>query len=245
MPRFPNTWPMHFHYRQGSNALEFVIFATVRTGAHLCPSLYSTWHTYLWSQGKCQDKRTPVLQPRCLAGWHRFDRDSPWLVDGGRPGPSPFKREGSVFDVVHGASSPQRIYQDVVHTFHIGFGCDLAASMVVWLAKMNHFGNPGTFDGKLRSAFGNFQEWCSDTNHFSACDEWTYKRLSMNSILGLTLWILLVTQCGTCTCNSSQLTLHLRTNDYPISLAGKGHDTGVVCRWLQWELLQIVALQRL
>jgi len=108
-------------------------------------------------------------------------------VDGGRPGPSPFKREGSVFDVVHGASSPQRIYQDVVHTFHIGFGCDLAASMVVWLAKMNHFGNPGTFDGKLRSAFGNFQEWCSDTNHFSACDEWTYKRLSMNSILGLTL----------------------------------------------------------
>ena len=26
---------------------------------------------------------------------------------------------------------------------------------------------------------------------------------------------------------------HLRTNDFPTSLGGKGHDTGVVCRWLQ------------
>ena len=181
--------------------------------------------------------------------WYRFDPDSPWLVDGGRPGPSPFKREGSVFDLVPGASSPQRIYPDVVHTFHIGFGCDLAASMVVWLARMNYFGNPGTFDGKLRSAFGNFQEWCSDTNHFSACEEWTYKRLSMNSILGLTLWFLRIKVQDTMwymyivTVHKS--TLHLRTNDYPTSLAGKGHDTGVVCRWLQWELSQIVALQRL
>jgi hypothetical protein len=24
----------------------------------------------------------------------------------------------------------------------------------------------------------------------------------------------------------------LRINDWPTSLAGKGHDTGVVCRWL-------------
>ena len=89
MPRCPNTWPRHFHYKQASNALEFVICATARTGAHLCPSLYSTWHTYLWSQGKCQDKRTPVLEPRCLAGmaslWPRFSLAGGWWTSGAFP----------------------------------------------------------------------------------------------------------------------------------------------------------------
>lgn len=28
----------------------------------------------------------------------------------------------------------------------------------------------------------------------------------------------------------------LRQTDFPTSVAGKGHDTGVVCRWLQYAL---------
>ena len=30
----------------------------------------------------------------------------------------------------------------------------------------------------------------------------------------------------------------VRTNDFPTSLGGKGHDTAVVCRWLQHALEQ-------
>ena len=120
--------------------------------------------------------------PAALQEWHRFDPGSPWMAAGARPGPSPFKSEGSVFDCVPGADLPSRIYPDVVHTFHIGFGCDLAASIICWLARLNIFGN-GKFDEKLRKAYSEFQAFCHDTNRFTACDEWSTKKFGMKQIL--------------------------------------------------------------
>ena len=117
-----------------------------------------------------------------LQEWHRFDAGSPWMAAGARPGPSPFKSEGSVFDIVPGADLPSRIYPDLVHTFHIGYGCDLTASIICWLARLNIFGN-GKFDEKLRKAYSDFQAFCHDTNRFTACDEWSTKKLGMTQIL--------------------------------------------------------------
>lgn len=101
-----------------------------------------------------------------------------------RPGPSPFKREGSVFDVVPGANAPSRIYPDVVHSFHIGFGQDLAASCVTWLAHMDQFGPNPRFDAKLRAAYTNFRQYCHDTHRFTACDEWSMKKFGMKKYPG-------------------------------------------------------------
>lgn len=170
-----------------------------------------------------------------LQEWHRFDAGSPWMAAGARPGPSPFKSEGSVFDVVLGADLPSRIYPDVVHTFHIGFGCDLAASIICWLARLNIFGN-GKFDEKLRKAYSDFQAFCHDTNRFTACDEWSTKKLGMKQILvkiGNILDVFWVSYPMAWAMWKKTFPAHLRTNDFPTSLGGKGHDTGVVCRWLQ------------
>ena len=101
----------------------------------------------------------------------------------GRPGPSPFKPEGNVFERVPGCT-PERIKPDLVHTFHIGFGADLAASMIVWMAKMNKFGRL-SFDDKLRVAYSMFQEYCHHTKRYTACDEWCMKKFSMSSFLGI------------------------------------------------------------
>ena len=118
-----------------------------------------------------------------LEEWHRFDPAAPWMGPDGRPGPSPFKPEGNVFERVPGCT-PERIKPDLVHTFHIGFGADLAASMIVWMAKMNKFGRL-SFDDKLRVAYSMFQEYCHHTKRYTACDEWCMKKFSMSSFLGI------------------------------------------------------------
>ena len=69
----------------------------------------------------------------------------------------------------------------MVHTFHIGFGQDLAASCVVWLARLFIFGR-GPIDERLRSAFSSFQEFCHAEKRYTSCDEWNLKKLGMSEI---------------------------------------------------------------
>ncbi|CAL1145148.1 unnamed protein product [Cladocopium goreaui] len=148
--------------------------------------------------------------------WWRYDSDAPWKLAENRPGESPFKPEGNPFAIVPGGDSPNRIRPDMVHTFHIGFGVDLAASFVVWLCKLGKLGSNGrprqSFDDKLSLAYSTFREYCHIHKRFTACDHWSMKKLGMTS-----------------------------TNDFPTSLGGKGHDTGVVCRWLDSFLRSIAS----
>ena len=176
--------------------------------------------------------------------WYRFDEGAPWKGPGGRPGPSPFKPEGNVFASVPGCTAV-RIKPDLVHTFHIGFGTDFAASCIVWLAKLNKFGRLA-FDEKLRTAYGMFQEFCHLEKRYTSCDEWRVKKFGMASTLAIVYVRLLLTivviKVFFALWVFTVLLSQLRANDFPTSLAGKGHDTAVVCRWLQQLLVGLETL---
>ena len=101
--------------------------------------------------------------------------------------PSLFKVGGSPFDILPGGTSPERVRPDIVHTFHLGFGVDMAASIIVWLCHLGCFGDgrpPQSFEEKLTYAHSSFRECCHQTKWFTACDHWTTKKFSMASALG-------------------------------------------------------------
>lgn len=110
-----------------------------------------------------------------------MDDDAPWKHN--RPGPSPFKDTHPFAGKVPGSDDPYRIKPDIVHTFHIGFGADLCASMIVWLSKKGCFGNDGNFDDRLAAAYSSFQNFCHNTHRYTACEPWSKKNLGMSSIL--------------------------------------------------------------
>ena len=114
--------------------------------------------------------------------WYRFDSDAASRGPGGRPGPSPFKSDGNVFSIVPGCT-PERIKPDLVHSFHIGFGADLAASIIVWLARLDKFGRLA-FDERLRVAYSMFQEYCHEQKRYNSCDEWCLKKWEWHRIFG-------------------------------------------------------------
>ena len=120
---------------------------------------------------------------KTLKAWYRMDSNAPWRLN--RPGECPYKPEGNVFTIVPGGGLPTSIYPDAVHTFHIGFGADMCASMIIWLARMGKFGVYRSFDERLRSAFSAFQQYCHDTNRFNSCHEWCLKKFGMSQLPSL------------------------------------------------------------
>lgn len=78
--------------------------------------------------------------------------------------------------------TPERIKPDLVHSFHIGFGTDLAASIIVWLSRLDKFGRLA-FDERLRVAYSTFQEYCHEQKRYNSCDEWCLKKMGMTSNL--------------------------------------------------------------
>ncbi|CAJ1375798.1 unnamed protein product [Effrenium voratum] len=137
--------------------------------------------------------------------WHDFSEDAPWRHE--RPNPSPFKEDGNPFHKVPGADDALRVLPDVMHTYHIGFGVDFCASIIMWLANLGHFGHKGKIDDWLREAHSRFMQWCAANGKYSACTEW------------------------------SRRTFHMKSKLVPNSGAAcKAHDTGVVTAWLEHVL---------
>ena len=159
-----------------------------------------------------------------------------------RPGPCPYKPAGNIFSIVPGGGDPARIKPDIVHTFHIGVGVDMAASIIVWLVKLRKF-EGRSFEERLRDAYSKFMVFCHDSNRYTSCNEWTQKRFGMSQYLdfdmAISLYIVfLKPSCLEVNINSIEgWGMKPRINDYPTSLAGKAQDTGVVCRWLEAFLL--------
>lgn len=131
-----------------------------------------------------------------LQEWWRLDPGAPWKLPEHRPGPTPFKPGGHPFQIVPGGDSCERVKPDIVHTFHIGFGADMCASMVVWLCKLGKFGTGRpreSLEEKLSHAYSMFREYCHTHKRFTACAHWSLKKFSMSSILRL-YWITWVSQ---------------------------------------------------
>lgn len=154
----------------GLAAPESAIYAMDRSLGNI-----ASCHIYMV---RCTPKKYHPLHE-----WWRFDDGAPWKAPENRPGPTPFKDCERPFDIIPGGSSCERIRPDIVHTFHIGFGTDLVASMVVWLVRLGLFDGAGNraFDDKLKTAYSTFREYCHVTHRFTACDQWCIKKLGMAS----------------------------------------------------------------
>lgn len=110
-----------------------------------------------------------------------MDDEAPWRRN--RPGPNPIKVCGHPFLGVPGADDPYRIKPDLVHTFHIGFGADMCASMIVLLCEKQQFGNHRSFDDRLLAAYSHFQSYCHSTHRYTACEEWSKRTMGMTKFL--------------------------------------------------------------
>ena len=156
--------------------------------------------------------------------WWRMDSNAPWRHN---DSPPPYKEDGNLFNEVPGMGDARRIKPDLVHTFHIGCGADLCSSTLVWLTKLGVFGNARALDERLRNAFSAYRQFCTDTNRYTACDEWSRKKLGLGPTLGHTRRVVCI--LGSCV-------FGIRSGDFATSIAGKGHDTASVCRWLEYAL---------
>ena len=153
-------------------------------GIQQCQSLpFMSWPGDLWGEivsfAIQQYPHSKTYIP-FLQEWWRFDSEAPWRLPANRPGPSPFKAGGSPFHIIPGGTSPERIRPDIVHTFHLGFGVDMAASIIVWLCHLGFFGDGRprqSFEEKLSYAYSAFREYCHETKRFTACDHWTTKKI--------------------------------------------------------------------
>eukprot|EP00435_Cladocopium_sp_Y103_P023850 s546_g5.t2 len=126
----------------------------------------------------------------------------------GYESPSPFKVNirSPVFDLP-GGSSPWRIQTDPAHTYHIGYGKDENASIIIVLTMIGHFGTRGSFNSKLDTAFERFAVYCKINQKHTSITEFSKKLFKINKGSGCF-------PCG----------------------GGKGHDTAVLGSWLETEL---------
>lgn len=128
-----------------------------------------------------------VPQARCTVwnarqAWYNFtDPHAPWRYQ--RPHTPPFKSRLSPLCKIPGALSPHRLYPDVAHTFHMGFGKDMAASTIVWLARRGFFGREVRFDDRISNAYAQYMAWCHANKKHTATEAFSCKNFSMSSSL--------------------------------------------------------------
>ena len=70
------------------------------------------------------------------------------------------------------------ITTDPLHSFHLGWGQDLAASAIVLLAKRQAFGIGG-LDTKLEAAFSKFMEFCDANGRTTGCEMFSKQTFDM------------------------------------------------------------------
>lgn len=81
---------------------------------------------------------------------------------------------------IPGGSSPHRIRTDPVHTYHIGYGKDETASIIMILVHMGHFGSRGSVDVKLESAYERFAVFCKTNSKHTSILEFSKKQFKIS-----------------------------------------------------------------
>ena len=74
--------------------------------------------------------------------------------------PNQCKQKRSPFRSIPGLDDPGCIQPDLMHTFNLGFGKDLASSAIFLLCRHNVFSGSSNA-AKLKDAFAEFQAWCT------------------------------------------------------------------------------------
>ncbi len=175
--------------------------------------------------------------------WHDPRDSAAWYVDG--PGASPYKPgDVSPFLTLPGCNLPHHAQLDIMHSFHMGYGIDMAASTVVLLCLLNVFGNARALNDKLTTAYQQFSAWCAQNHKPTSITRFSKQDFDMALKLPLLLGrdsfsfhvfgklfvastnIYIVPFLG-------PLDVNPRNNSFPVSLNGKAYDTAVVLAWLE------------
>ena len=67
--------------------------------------------------------------------------------------------------------------------FHLGYGQDMAASSIILLSLLGHFGNERKLDNRLIAAYEKFDQWCRANHRTSAIDEFSKQSFGMGSLI--------------------------------------------------------------
>ena len=70
------------------------------------------------------------------------------------------------------------ICTDPMHTFHLGWGADMAASCVVVLSRLGFWGT-GALDSKLSRAYNDFMMYCTAHGRTTSCENFSKKDFDM------------------------------------------------------------------
>ena len=103
----------------------------------------------------------------------------------GGPGPTPYKNHFAPLRQVPGCHKPQYILLDYCHLFHLGYGQDAAASTIILLCYLDHFGpSVRKLDDKLVDAYESFNLWCHENHRPTSIDEFSKQSFGMTGYLG-------------------------------------------------------------
>ena len=103
------------------------------------------------------------------------------------PSPDPFKRDKyGPFRDIPGANHPGVIQPDIMHTYNLGFGKDLAASGIYLVAD---FFAGRSRQAKLDQAYESFMHWCDRHCKTSSLKDFDLKKtLKMAELLSSLLF---------------------------------------------------------
>ena len=101
-----------------------------------------------------------------------------WRSTVGQRQTSPFKSNDVPLLRIPGMR-PSLIATDPLHTFHLGWGADLAASGLLMLAKLGYFGSGG-LDARLGQAYEYFLQFCKSEGRSTSCDNFAKRDFDMS-----------------------------------------------------------------
>lgn len=133
---------------------------------------------------------------------------------------------------IPGCGYRDAVLLDYLHIFHLGYGMDSAASAIVLLAHLGHYGHARSLDARLAVAYDYFDDWCHREGRTSSIDAFSkaqFKMAGKKGFLGRLLAPLF----------EHGLMGHSRTHlRFPIGTGGKAFDTSLLMAWLQDDMVR-------
>ncbi|CAL1165200.1 unnamed protein product [Cladocopium goreaui] len=113
--------------------------------------------------------------------WQNPTESAAWRTSG--DGGCPYKPGFAPLRHIPGCHEPKYILLDYCHVFHLGYGQDMAASSIILLSLLGHFGNERKLDNRLIAAYEKFDQWCRANHRTSAIDEFSKQSFGMGSLI--------------------------------------------------------------